>query len=349
MRIAVWISTACAVLVLCLLAAAAFYLFTQAGPAGLDPAETDAVYAYLDTNDLLKAMVIAGVAGIAVAGVIGWVSARHAIRPLGEALEMQRRFVQDASHEMRTPLAVLDARIQLAQRQVTPGSPTGQSLARIRADTAALTTIVNDLLEAAAGAPAHVEKETSDVATVTAETIHNLRHVADQHQITVKYASTGELWAAIAPKNLRRAVLALTENALAHTPPGGIVTIATASDGDQAVIKVEDTGPGITGVDPDRIFDRFVHTTSTPRPGQRSYGIGLSLARELITRADGTLEVAATGPEGTVMRLTVPLQPRGNPQLREGSADRSSARTRSRHLAGRRPTTPEETKRNMSQ
>src|SRR6478736_4744582 len=75
-----------------------------------------AACAYLDSRDLLEAMIIAGLAGIALAGLVGWLSARSAIRPLGEALALQRRFVQDASHELRTPLAILDTRIQLAQR-----------------------------------------------------------------------------------------------------------------------------------------------------------------------------------------------------------------------------------------
>lgn len=306
-RIALWISTACAVLVVCLLAAAAFYLFSQAGPPKPDPTDTDAAYAYLDTKDLLKAMIIAGLAGIAVAGGIGWVSARRAIRPLGDALAMQRRFVQDASHEMRTPLAILDARIQLAQRQATPDSPTGQSLARIREDTAALTTIVNELLDAATRPPGHHDNQPCDVVTATAETIENLRDVAEQRGITLKFTHSGAPRAYIDANGLRRALLALTENALAHTPPGGTVAVAAAAEGNQAVIKVEDTGPGITGVDPDRIFDRFVHAPPAPGQGQRSFGIGLSLVREITTRAGGTVEVAATGPAGTTMRIALPL------------------------------------------
>ncbi|BAS14067.1 hypothetical protein AHiyo8_23700 [Arthrobacter sp. Hiyo8] len=127
LKIAVRISAACAVLVLCLLASAAIYLFNQAQhPTLPGPGETDSVYAYLDTKDLLKAMIVAGIAGILLAGAIGWLSARSAIRPLGEALALQRRFVQDASHELRTPLAILDARVQLAQRDAAADSKTGK-------------------------------------------------------------------------------------------------------------------------------------------------------------------------------------------------------------------------------
>ena len=103
-------------------------------------------------------------------------------------------------------------------------------------------------------------------------------------------------------------MLALADNALAHTPPGGRVTITTSTEQHRAVITVADTGTGITGVDQARIFDRFVRTSGTGgSQGQRSFGIGLALVREIAVAAGGTVEVASTGPEGTVMKMTLPL------------------------------------------
>jgi signal transduction histidine kinase len=103
-------------------------------------------------------------------------------------------------------------------------------------------------------------------------------------------------------------VLALADNALAHTRPGGSIAISVGIEDRQAVIRVEDTGHGITGVDPDRIFDRFVRTARREEAGgRRSFGIGLALVREIASAAGGTMEVARTGPEGTTMRLALPL------------------------------------------
>lgn len=308
LRITVWISSACAVLVLCLLAAAAIYLLNRTGPPVPDSSDADAAYAYLDTKDLLKAMVIAGGAGILIAAGIGWLSARRAIKPLGEALALQRRFVQDASHEMRTPLAILDTRIQLAQRNTEPGSPTALALSRIRDDTAAVTAIVNDLLEAAAGTDRRQAAPLCDVGVAAARLVEDLRAVADQRRITLEHTGSGRPTVFIDPDSLRRALLALTENALAHTPPGGTVDLTTAAVGNQAVIRVADTGPGITGINPDLIFDRFARAEPAAGSGRpRSFGIGLSLTREIISRAGGTVEVASTGPHGTVMQIILPL------------------------------------------
>jgi signal transduction histidine kinase len=309
LRIAVRISIACAVMVLCLLAGAAIYLTNQVSHPELPGTSGPAAdFAYLDYKDLLKALIIAGAAGIVLAGVIGWFSARSAIEPLGSAMALQRRFVQDASHELRTPLAILDARIQLAQRDTPPDSKPGQALVRIRQDASALTAVVNELLVAATGDAAETPAEPLDVADVVESVAESVQIIARDQEVSVTVATGTHPLARIDESSLRRAVLALADNALAHTPAGGTITLAAAADQRHAVITVTDTGNGITGVERDRIFERFVRT---PRPdgtrAQRSFGIGLALVRDVATAAGGTVEIASTGPDGTTIRITLPL------------------------------------------
>ncbi|MET3720064.1 MULTISPECIES: HAMP domain-containing sensor histidine kinase [unclassified Arthrobacter] len=309
LRIALRISAACAVMVILLLAGAAVYLANQLSHPEV-PGTPGAVadYAYLDYKDLLKALVIAGAAGIVLAGLIGWLSARSAIRPLGEAMALQRRFVQDASHELRTPLTILDARIQLAQRNAPAGSEQGNALARIREDTGTLTAIVNELLLAATGGAPEAPPEPTDVAEAAAAVADSIRQIAQDLDIHVVGTKDGQSLCRIDQNSLRRAVLALADNALAHTPRGGRVTIATTSSHRSAVITVTDTGSGITGVEQDRIFDRFVRAPGPDSSrGQSSFGIGLALVRDIATGAGGTVGVASTGPGGTTMKLTLPL------------------------------------------
>jgi two-component system OmpR family sensor kinase len=313
LKVALRISAACAVLVLCLLAAATAYLMNKLAHPDLPAAGTAGkAYTYLDSKDLIEAMVIAGVLGIALAGAIGWLSARSAIRPLGEALALQRRFVQDASHELRTPLAILDARVQLAQRDAVPDSKPGQALMKIREDTATLTGIVNELLLAATGATPVPGKDPTDLEAVASSVADSLQQLAARQDVRLSYAAQPSEGvpplARIDRNSLRRAVLALADNALAHTPPGGKVTISTSVGHNLAAVTVADTGAGITGVDQARIFDRFVRTPRADgSQGQRSFGIGLALVREIATAAGGTVRVVRTGPGGTTMELRLPL------------------------------------------
>lgn len=308
LKVAVRISAACAVMVLGLLAVAALYLMNKlARPELVPPGPGGTTYAYLDSKDLLEAMIVAGVAGIALAGLVGWLSARSAIRPLGEALALQRRFVQDASHELRTPLAILDTRIQLAQRGAEPESAAARQLARIREDAATLTGIVNELLLAATADTPDPAAEPVDLADVAASVAESLEQLAAAGNVSVDFSAVDRPHARIERNALRRAVLALADNALAHTPPGGRVSISTEATPHQAVITVADTGTGITGVDQERIFDRFVRTPGSDGAArQRSFGIGLSLVREIAMAAGGTVEVARTGADGTVMQIILP-------------------------------------------
>ncbi|WP_457946076.1 sensor histidine kinase [Pseudarthrobacter sp. alpha12b] len=309
LKVALRISAGVAVLVLLLLAAATVFLMNKlAHPSLPDSPAAGTAYTYLDSRDLIEGMILAGLAGVVLAGVVGWVSARSAIRPLGDALARQRRFVQDAGHELRTPLAILDTRIQLAQRKAEPGSEPAQALARIREDTATLTGIVNELLLAATASAPVPDVEPVDVVPVADSVSGSLQDLARKRGVRLVFSGGGRAFVRVDPSALRRAVLALADNALAHTPSDGRIDISAGVEGSQAVILVADTGSGITGVDPDRIFDRFVRAPGLDRDdGHRSFGIGLALVRDIATAAGGTVSVARTGPEGTTMRLALPL------------------------------------------
>ncbi|TQJ59888.1 phospho-acceptor domain-containing protein [Arthrobacter sp. SLBN-83] len=308
LKVALRISAGVAALVLILLAAAtAFLMYKLAHP--VQPAsEPGRPYTYLDSGDLIEGMILAGLAGIVLAGVVGWLSARSAIRPLGEALARQRRFVQDASHELRTPLAILDTRIQLAQRKAEPGSEPALALAKIREDASTLTGIVNELLLAATGSAPMPEVAPVDVASAAESVAGSLQDLARQQGVQLTFDGGGPALVQIDPSSFRRAVLGLADNALAHTPAGGSITITASVAGTWALVRVADTGSGITGVDLDRIFDRFVRAGGTgDSTGRRSFGIGLALVREIASAAGGTVKVARTGPDGTAMELALPL------------------------------------------
>ncbi|WP_288024865.1 HAMP domain-containing sensor histidine kinase [Arthrobacter sp.] len=300
------IAVACSVMVVAVIVAAAIYMLYLSRHPDLSAQDPHSARVYVESNDMLKAMAIAGLAGILAAGAIGWLSARSAIRPLGRALELQRRFVQDASHELRTPLAILDARVQLAQHKVADGSEAAGLLAQVRRDTAGLTATVQELLLAATGDPDSPDAEPVDVGSVVAEVTADLQDMAATHGVRLVFTDNGSPRVRIQPNSLRRAVLGLVDNALVHTPEGGRITVTVSTEGRGAAVTVADTGSGISGIDQDRVFDRFARTAE-PSPGsRRSYGLGLALVREIAVAAGGRVEISATGPHGTTMELAFP-------------------------------------------
>lgn len=287
---------------------------------------------FVSATDVVAGLVVLGVAGVVFAGLVTVVIARRAVRPLGEALRLQRQFVADASHELRTPLAVLDVRLQALQRKIAGGAATADEtvtadLARLRDDSRALIDIVGDLLEAAGGDPAEGATSAGSAALddVVAEVLRSMSVLAEERTVALDHKGTASVRVAVPPASLRRAVLALVDNALGHAPGGSTIAVSTRVEGDSVVLAVTDHGPGITGIDPTRVFDRFARSEppsaaspsvrSAPTSGEPSrgpsgrpsFGIGLALVREIAVRHGGSVRVASSSTAGTTIELALPL------------------------------------------
>ncbi|BDZ51133.1 hypothetical protein GCM10025867_33740 [Frondihabitans sucicola] len=161
---------------------------------------------------------ILGIGAVIFAGAVSWVIARRAVRPLGEALRLQRQFVADASHELRTPLAVLDARLQVVQRrEQSTGAVSPESLAELRADSKALIDIVGDLL-LAAGSGEQSAGSPVEAGPIVDEAAASLAILADDRGVALSVEHSGTSRVTLSATSLRRCVVALVDNAVAHSP-----------------------------------------------------------------------------------------------------------------------------------
>lgn len=313
-RIIGWQITAGATaLVLFLVVVSIIFVIDQSQPAELlekpDPGESRI---YVDSTAVLIALIVVGIVAIAIAGTLSWVVARRAVRPLGEALRMQRSFVADASHELRTPLTVLDARIQVLQRGLAPDNPISPTVAEIRRDTLALVAVVNDLLLAAANEAPGEAAPVVDVAPLIEQAVASIRLLADQRGVRVNFECDhdGEVLARIPAASIQRCVVALLDNAIAHSLTDSQVSVSLHVSKSTFDLIVADQGVGVQGIDPAQVFDRFAHSTAPEHPSasQRGgFGIGLALVRDIAIRNGGKVELRETSPAGTAFVLTLPL------------------------------------------
>ncbi|GAA4170913.1 HAMP domain-containing sensor histidine kinase [Gryllotalpicola koreensis] len=304
------ISIATVALVVFIVILAVIFVIWQSQPSELAEKQApgeDKIY--IDAGGVLVALAVIGVGAILFAAVISWLIARRAVEPLGRALALQRAFVADASHELRTPLAVLDARLQLLQRRLGAGDPNAGTVAELRDDTAALIGIVGELLAAAGDEPNEGEKVT-DAAADAATVVEALRLLAADRCVAIELRAPESLPVAMPSVSFRRCVTALVDNALAHTPDGGRVEVGLREAAGGAVaLTVTDHGPGIRGIAPERVFERFAHSDpgdAEGLPRRRGFGIGLALVRDVAARNGGTVRVDHTGPDGTTFVLELP-------------------------------------------
>lgn len=283
---------------------------------------------------LLWAISAAGGLALVAATALGAVTGRRTVRGLVDTLSRQRRFVADASHELRTPLTVLHTRAQLLRRHLNaaPLDPAAHDLLaaeadRLITDSTRLGDVVEDLL--AASEPSRPDAPPTDLAAAAADAVAALQPIALSRDVTVSLRPcapiTGRsgqprLPVAGGSTGLRRSLVALLDNAVRHSPPGGTVTVAVTATEQAGTVTIADTGPGIPPELDGRLFDRF---SAGERPGRhaaggdaagsgedspgapRRYGLGLALVADTVHRAGGAITVD-TGAGGTAFTVTLP-------------------------------------------
>jgi signal transduction histidine kinase len=268
---------------------------------------------------LLLSLGIAELAGIVASVAVVVLLTRRSIRPLAEALAMQRRFVADASHELRAPLTVLHTRIQLLARRFDDANAeqTKEQIDALAADTRALGEVIEDLLASASMTEEDAPRDRIDLATVA----HVVHDSMSQHAETAGVSLVVEPDSVVVPTEdlvvlgsasaLRRAITSLVDNALAHQHPGGTIVIAIRRHKDNVHIDVRDDGVGIDPFDMDTLFTRFSHGQAHTATGDRQrYGIGLALVREIAHAHRGEITVTQTPGGGATFTLIIPAATR---------------------------------------
>lgn len=269
-----------------------------------------------DDEILRTTLLVAGVIGVVIAGVAGLVIARRAVAPLGDALARQRRFVADAGHELRTPLTVVHTRAQLIARRMPADDPQRPAMRQLLDDSRVLGEIVDELLASAQLTADPASGEPIDVRELLQEVAASTVVLADERAVTLTVIVPADMSVIGSRTALRRAVTALVDNALGHTPPGGVVDLAAVTAGDRVTLSVTDAGEGLGGSDPDELTRRFARgPRSADGPGGRRFGLGLALVREVATAHGGTLRLGSSASGGVRAEISLPagLSPSASP------------------------------------
>jgi signal transduction histidine kinase len=306
---------------------AALYAVQAATPQGPETVVAELSLDSADTQASEVAWVTAGLAGVALAVVatVTWLTAGWSLRPVEAAAARQRRFVADAAHELRTPLAGMTAALEVADRHPEASQTLVDDLL---AAHRRLGRLVNDLLVLAAvegpadGRPAQCpppQAEPVDLAGVVTDC--SRRPVPDG--ISLRLGVLERAFARGDESQLSRVVSNLVDNALRYAR--GTVELSVRHDGRHAVICVSDDGPGIPAADRERIWERFARlddarsraSSGSASGGSASSdsassgsGLGLAMVRELAAAHGGSASVtdARPGP-GAVFEVRLPLLP----------------------------------------
>ena len=236
------------------------------------------------------------------AAINGMLSRMHA------AYRQQAQFVSDASHELRTPIAVIQGYVKMLDRWGKDDEKVlEESIAAIKAETEHMKTLVEQLLFLARGDSGRqqLSPEPMDLSALMAEVLDEYRMIDPAHEW--RQGSMTPAPVSADPALIKQAARILVDNAVRYTPEGGSIRLSAGTVDGRAFFEVQDGGIGIAEEDVPRIFDRFFRADPARARASGGTGLGLSIARWIVERHDGHFEVLSRQELGTRIRVVMPV------------------------------------------
>ena len=234
---------------------------------------------------------------------------------LKQAFDAQQQFVGNAAHELRTPLALMQARLDLYMSTDHGDScpETAETIAMMREQTERLSRMVRTLLDMSE-LKAVPRNDRIQLAPMIEEVLADLSPLAEKSGVTLSQSGE-DLWITGSDVLVYRAIFNLVENGVKYNRPGGSVCAAVSRRGEKAMIEIKDTGCGIPEDFRESVFQPFFRVDKSRSREKGGVGLGLSLVWEIAHLHGGDVRVRESGKTGTVIELTLPAsaEERGMP------------------------------------
>lgn len=268
------------------------------------------------SRSVVLAVLLVGLIGLVGAGVVTLIVTDRALGPIRDSFDAQRRFVADASHELRTPTALIRANAEVVEREGLVSDEGRPLVEDIVTEADRLGRLIGDLLALASADPSEVDLGLDlrplDLTTVAADTVHQATALATSRGVRLVLGSgaAGAAAPAVVDGDRDRLVqlaLILLENAFDHSPSGGTVTVDVTRADPTVRLVVTDEGPGVPVADRARVFEPFTRLPGVRRDRAGGTGLGLAIARRIATAHDGTIAVTDAPGGGAAFVVTLPV------------------------------------------
>jgi len=227
---------------------------------------------------------------------------------LDQSFATMRRFVADASHELRTPVAIIRGEADVALSQERGATEYRESLGIILDESRRVSRLIDDLLNLARADSGRVMLHTQGfyLNELVAECCRAVQGLASARTVQLECAACGDLQFTGDEELLRRLTLNLLENAIRYTPAGGKVSASVQREGGGVRLVVADTGIGIAAGDRSRVFERFYRAGEARSRKDGGFGLGLAIVQWIAESHRGTVECASQVGEGSRFTVTLP-------------------------------------------
>lgn len=236
--------------------------------------------------------------------------ANRSIMPVKDAFDKQQQFIADASHELKTPLAVINTNVDLL---LSYGEDTINNQSKwlyyIKSESERMAKLTNDLLYLTQMDTSNNKMTFSDfnLSEVVENIILTMEAIIFEHDIKLDYNIEPDLMTHGSSEQIREAVMILVDNALKYTNKAGAVNISLKKRNNDIVLTVANSGKGISPEHLERIFDRFYRADKSRSRNSGGHGLGLAIAKTIINQHKGRIHAKSTVNEWTVFNIELPL------------------------------------------
>ena len=242
--------------------------------------------------------------GVSTVFILVVLLSKRAIEPVAESYEKQKSFVENASHELRTPLAVLQNRLEsLFRRPDATILDNSESIAASLDEVRNMRILTTNLLNLARRDDGlKVELEDIQPATFN-EIFENYDMIAEENGKTFIGHNLAERPIKSDRTLLKQLMTILFDNAIKYTDDDGVIEFTVKTTDKQTILTVADNGPGISDADKVKIFDRFYRVDKARTRQKGGFGLGLSLAKQIVDVLKGDIQVKDNQPKGTIFEV----------------------------------------------
>lgn len=254
-------------------------------------------------------IVTAIIAGVVLSVLMGLFLAGRSIVPIRKSWEKQQRFVADASHELRTPTAIIQAQTELLLRNPAHSiEQEADQIAVIVKESNRMNRLLGNLLTLARSDSNQLQLQfvLFDLNALANELAERFKLLAATKQIEIRYSAEQPLRLWGDEGRIRQLLIIVLDNALKYTPEAGHVEVTVRTQSNLAVIRVADSGCGISKTDLPFVFDRFYRGDKIRSRADGGTGLGLSIAQWIIQAHGGAIAIESSVNAGTVVELKLP-------------------------------------------
>lgn len=257
--------------------------------------------------NLLRGLLFLSGGIVLIIGAGAWFLSGRSIRPAQEAMEKQHTFIANASHELRAPLTLIRAGMEVADRE-SRDPRQKQVLEDALADADYMKRLIDDLLLLSRldGHSLVLEKRKIQLANFLSNMSHKLKPLTADAGLSL-LAESDEGYFQADPERLQQILFILTDNAIRNNHPGGWVKLNGRIEKNGVAITVSDSGKGIPQQHLEKVFDRFYKVDDGSRAARKGSGLGLSIARGLVESHHGSIQLVSEEGKGTQAIIHLPL------------------------------------------